>query len=112
MSRPSQIRRVVAELRRALGPEVPVWQLLQLAAAIVEAHRNPEAFDYASPTERPPFFAMDVDTALDDGGWRVLDFECRGGMSIGKETGDTSDRVALRLRHFFGPNGWRRTGMD
>jgi len=56
MTRPSQIRRVVAELRRALGPDVPAWQLLRLAAVIVEAHREPEGFDYLSPSDHHPLW--------------------------------------------------------
>ena len=81
MSRPSQIRRVVAELRAVLGPEYPFRDLLRLAAIIVRAHREPEVLDEGGYV-RSAFFAIEVDLALQDGGWKVLDFERRGGMSF------------------------------
>jgi hypothetical protein len=59
-TRPSQIRRVVAELRAALGPDVPAWELVQLAGFIVEAHREPEKLHFSEPTPRPPFSALEV----------------------------------------------------
>lgn len=80
LSRPSQIRRIVAELRAALGPDVPAWELLQLAAKFVEAHREPDAFELDDAVLPRAFHARELDVAFSDGGWRVLEFERRAGM--------------------------------
>jgi len=113
MTRPSQIRRIIADLRQALGPDVPAWEILQLAAIIVEAHREPEKLDFREPAVRPPFFALDVDVAFRrDNGWKVVDFERRQGMIFGDEISDNHYRTQSRLRSLIGPLKWPRTEMD
>jgi hypothetical protein len=102
-TRPDQVRRILAELRAALGPEVPAWELLQLAALIVQAHRQPEKLGWRGPAARPPFFALDVDHAFArSGGWKVVDFERRQGMSFNDELPDSYYRAQSKLRGLLG----------
>ncbi len=113
MTRPSQIRRIVAELRAALGPDVPAWQLLQLAHHIVDAHREPEIHDFDEPIARNPFFAMDVDLAFQrDNGWKVVDFERQQGMAFDDELPDSHYRTEARLRSLIGHTRWPRIETD
>jgi hypothetical protein len=113
MARPSQIRQIVAELRRALGPEASANEILRLAGVIVESHRQPERFDFEDPILRSPFFALDVDTALEqDNGWKVVAFERQQGMAFGDEISDNYHLIRAKIRRFVGPTLWPRSGMD
>jgi hypothetical protein len=99
MNRPQQIREVFFELRRAVGDQASARELLQLASAIVRAYTEPED-DGAEPEfwGRAPFLAAEVDKAMMDGGWRVLDFECRCGLPVAEETPENTLWVQARLR--------------
>lgn len=113
MTRPSQIRRIVAELREVLGPDVPAWELLQLAYHFVEAHRAPEIDDYDEPAVRNSFFAAEVDLAFQrDNGWKVVDFERQQGMAFSDELPDSYYRTEARLRSLIGRTIWPRTETD
>jgi hypothetical protein len=115
MTRPSQIRQIVAELRRALGPEPAAWELLRLAALIVESHREPGGFgfEFDERAGRRPFFALAVDMAFQqDDGWKVVDFESRQGMIFGDDIDDNRYQTQSRLRGFFGRTVWPRIGTD
>jgi hypothetical protein len=111
VTRPDQLRKVFA-LLCAEFPDEPVWQLLQLAYYILKAHREPETYDFDEGGGRSPFFALDVTEALKDGGWKVLDFERRQGMSFGDEMSDSHDRAQSRLRRLIGRTSWPRSGTD
>ena len=82
MTRPDQVRQIAVALRRELGPHIPFRDLLRMAAVIVQAYREPERVRLDEGRIRSAFFALDVDVAFGDGGWRVLDFERRLGMSF------------------------------
>lgn len=113
MTRPTQIRRLVAELRAALGPDIPAWELLLLARYFLEAHRDPERADFEAPASRSPFFALEVDTAFQrGGGFGVLNFERRQGMTFGDDYSDDHDRTEVRLRGLIGRTAWPRTDTD
>jgi len=80
MARPSKLQRVFAELR-AQRPYDSERELLLLAHYFVKAHREPELFiDFNGGYGRPPFSALPVDKAFEDGGWKVLEFERRAGL--------------------------------
>lgn len=81
MKRPTQLLRIVAVLR-AQQPHAEYRHLLRLAALIIEAHRKPEVVDFEAPAFRPSYHSLALDKAFGDGGWRVLDFERRQGMSF------------------------------
>lgn len=112
MSRPNQIRRIIAELRRALGPDVPAWQLLRMADLIVQAYREPEVVDFDEGIERSPFYARDVARAFDDGGWKVLDHEVKQGLSLSDDLPDHRLRTEAKLRNLLGRTSWPRTETD
>lgn len=110
MRRPSRLARVFGELRHQ-RPDVPAWLLLRLAAKIVEAHREPEGFEIDETEARLPFFSREVDRAIEDGGWAVLEADRRRGMAFGDES-YYDDRAEARLRRLTGKTGWRRFGTD
>lgn len=111
MTRPDQLRRIFVELRAVL-PDEPAWRLLKLAAYILKAHREPEGLDLDGFVERSPFCSLDVAKAIEDGGWKVLDFERRQGMSFGDEISENHYRTESRLRNLLGRTTWPRSGMD
>jgi hypothetical protein len=100
VNRPNQIRRVYIELRRALGDDLSAGDLLRLAASIVRAYRAPEEADPTS--NRPPFFALEVDKAMKDGGWRVLHHEERTGTQLSEELPDNYFNVQAKIRELVG----------
>jgi hypothetical protein len=84
MTRPNQLRRIVA-LLRAQRPDAEYRHLLRLAALIIEAHRQPEVLNIEAPPLRPSIHSMALDRAFGDGGWGVLRFERSQGMPFGDD---------------------------
>jgi hypothetical protein len=112
MSRPSQLRRIVA-LLRAQQPDAEYRHLLRLAALIIEAHRKPEIVDFDAPPSRSPFFALEVDVAFRrGGGFGVLNFERRQGMTFSDERSDNHYRIEARILGLVGRTSWPRTETD
>jgi hypothetical protein len=74
--RSMKVRRVFAELRRALGAEIPAGELLGLAAALVDAAAPIECPDeHRSVPDRPALDHVPLDHAFSDGGWRIMHCE-------------------------------------
>jgi hypothetical protein len=74
-----KVRQVFAELRRALGSNIPAGELLRLAAALVDATMPIEERDaHRSSGPRPAFDQLPLDKAFEDGGWRIMSHEPRG----------------------------------
>jgi len=71
VGRSIKVRQVFAELRRALGTEVPAGELLRLAAALVDA-AHPKESHSERCTDRPALDQVPLDRAFSDGGWRVM----------------------------------------
>jgi hypothetical protein len=71
-SRSVKVRRVYAELRRALKAEIPAGELLLLAAALVDTAYPAKGRDEHRRGERPDFDQVPLDRAFSDGGWRVM----------------------------------------
>jgi hypothetical protein len=73
-SRSIKVRQVFAELRHALGTEIPAGELLRLAAALVDASnpRDHEACDAGPGLARD---RVPLDKAFADGGWRIMGSE-------------------------------------
>ena len=69
-----KIRQVFAELRYALGNELPTVELLQLAAKLVDATRAPPSArdDEKIVNLRPSMDQLPLDEAFADGGWRMM----------------------------------------
>jgi hypothetical protein len=73
-----KVRQVFAELRRALGSDIPAGELLRLAAALVDATTPREGRDeHRSVGPRSAFDQLPLDEAFEDGGWRIMDLEPR-----------------------------------
>jgi hypothetical protein len=85
MSRPSRIRLIAAELRDILGPDIPFRDLVRMAAIILKAHDEPEKLELDAGYVRATMVSMELDLALGDGGWRILEFERRLGMRFDDE---------------------------
>jgi hypothetical protein len=97
MTRPNQLRRIVAVLR-AKRPDAEYRHLLRLAAIFIEAHREPEVLNIEAPPRRPSFHSMALDAAFGDGGWGVLDYERRLGMSFADDPAEDQYVRGDRLR--------------
>lgn len=73
MNRARQIASVYRELRGAVGPEIPAREVLACAASLVELFGGSlDAPAFELHTGGLPFDGWATDTALSDGGWRVL----------------------------------------
>jgi len=73
MRRSFIIRQVFAELRHALGNEIPAIELLQFAAKLVDATRTPLIRDDEKfVSVRPAIDELPMDKAFADGGWRIM----------------------------------------
>jgi hypothetical protein len=71
--RVSKIRQVFAELRSALGNELPAIELLQLAAKLVDATRDSAVgSDEKIVRLRSSVDELPLDEAFADGGWRIM----------------------------------------
>jgi hypothetical protein len=71
--RVSKIRQVFAELRRALGNEVPAIELLQLATKLVDVTRDSSVgSDEKIVRLRSSVDELPLDEAFADGGWRIM----------------------------------------
>jgi len=78
MNRPSKIRKIYAELRRALGDDIPAHELINTAAALLELYTEDDTGPHLRLVGgRVAFDQLPLDEALSDGGWRVM----------GRETG-------------------------
>lgn len=101
MTRPNQLRRIVAVLR-AQRPDAEYRHLLRLAALIIEAHREPDVLNVDAPLLRPSIHSMALDRAFGDGGWKVLRFERSQGMSFGDDLPEsyyvTRERIVRLMR--------------
>lgn len=75
-SRSIKVRQVFAELRHALGTEIPAGELLKLAAALVDASYPRETKDeHRNFVDRPAFDQVPLDKAFADGGWNIMETE-------------------------------------
>lgn len=99
-----KIRQVFAELRHALGNEIPAIELLQLAAKLVDVTRAPSVGNDDKIVILRRFNdQLPLDEAFADGGWRMMardraynaeDFEDDALLSA--RTKSTLDRLMKR----------------
>lgn len=100
MRKSALVLQVFAELKHALGPDVPDGDVLRLANALLRAyvHTQEDEGPRLRATAFLPFISEEVDAAMADGGWRVLDFESRRGLGIVDADYDTYERLPFRAR--------------
>jgi hypothetical protein len=67
----TKVHQVFAELRRAVGKEIPAGELLRLAARLVNASR-PRHYNGPSEDSRQTSDALPLDKAFADGGWHIM----------------------------------------
>ena len=78
INRTEKVRRVYAELRRAQPEDTSAHELLRISAKLVELSEGREDRPLARQgTPRPTFEELPLDTAFNDGGWRVMEYESR-----------------------------------
>jgi hypothetical protein len=77
-NRAVKVRQVFAELRRAIGSDIPAGELLGLAAALVDATAPHESRDeHRSVGPQPACDQLPLDKAWEDGGWGIMARESR-----------------------------------
>jgi len=114
LNRSQKLREVFAELKQFCGEKISAGELLRLATALIETYRNLDVErygDFGYP-KRDPFFASDVDKAMSDGGWRILNFERKTGMALSDDLPDNHWAVQTRIQKLVGQIQWPRTAMD
>ena len=70
-ARAIKVHQVFAELRRALGKEIPAGELLRLATRLVNASRA-RHYNGLSEDSRQTTDALPLDKAFADGGWHIM----------------------------------------
>jgi hypothetical protein len=106
MQNPARLRAIYAELRRATGNEVAAADLLRLAHMLLKRYRldiDDELDDYGRPVDSRAFFALPVDEAMEDGGWRVLNFETRRRFGIDELDPREITIIKRAVRRYLGP---------
>lgn len=92
-NRSLKVRQIFAELRSAIGDEIPAGELLRLAAALVNTSSAPDTDEgYGESHDRYICDQLPLDEVLFDGGWRLVATE-RGWFS--DEVLDNDPRVAI-----------------
>lgn len=115
MQNPARLRAIYAELRRAAGKDVAAADLLRLAYVLFKTYRlefGQEVDDYGLPADSRAFAVLPVDEAMEDGGWRVLNFEWRRRFCI-DEVGPRELSIIIRaVRKYLGPEWPQQTRED
>jgi hypothetical protein len=99
-----KIRQVFAELRHALGNEIPAIELLHLAAKLVDTTRAPSSSDDEKLISvRPSTNELPLDKAFADGGWGIMARDRANSFEqfeddpcVGARTKSTLDRLMKR----------------
>lgn len=100
------LRAIYVELRATLGPEIPAGEVIRLANLILRAYSglDHESIDDHSGS-RTSIVSMAVDTAMQDGGWRVLEFE-ESQCSLHERDYDVMLELRPIIEKFLGPE-WK-----
>lgn len=112
MTRSQTVKAFYRVLKEALGPDVSAGDVLRAAATLLAAFEAPE-FEEVDRRQGPRegFFASEVDTAMEDGGWQVLDFELRSGMPLLDEQPENAPVVRRGIERLVGRTEWPRIEM-
>jgi hypothetical protein len=87
MNRMKQVEQIYAVLRRSLDPSFSAKEALEIAQLMVESYRQTKRDEAREYLEAEPksFRTLALDEAFADGGWGVLDFELKRGLTIDDE---------------------------
>jgi hypothetical protein len=97
-----KIHKVFAELRHALGTEIPAIELLGLAAKLVDATREPSVGDDDGlVSARLSIDELPLDKAFADGGWRIMARERVSGSDHFEDDLCISARARSTLDHLM-----------
>lgn len=79
MRKPDLVRAIYAELRDHVAAEVSDGDVLRMAHLIVRSHTAEHDLlaDFGKPGAADAFYRSPVDVAMNDGGWRVMEYETR-----------------------------------
>lgn len=93
------------ELRRCVGPDVPVGQLLRLTAYIskVATTDQDELQGFGRPGEARALIALPLDDAMSDGGWRILAFERASECGVDRLDSDELEHLKPRPQWILRP---------
>ena len=106
MQNPARLKAIYAELRRAAGKDASAADLLRLAHMLLKAYRlgaGDDVDDYGRPIDSRAFFALPVDEAMEDGGWRILNFEDRRNFGIDEINPRELSIIKRAVRNYLGP---------
>jgi hypothetical protein len=108
MRQPDLVRAVFAELRRNLSSDVSDGDALRLAHLIIKSYTEERDLlaDFGIARASRSLLHTEVDEAMKDGGWRVMEFEGEG-FSTPDDRGPRAGFILQTLlERFIGPE-WR-----
>jgi hypothetical protein len=110
MGSAAKIRAIYAELRRAIGDAATAGELLRLAHAILKSFAPDldELGPFGRPREGRAFFAIPLDEAMGDGGWKILNFEAHRNFDIEDLDPQDFPPLQVEIQQFLGAQ-WRPT---
>jgi len=88
MRRSRMIVEVYNELRKAMAGRASAAELLRCAAEVVKAFSGSGEPEFEMREGLLPFDCWSVDSAIADGGWRILCAELGDGYEMGREDAD------------------------
>lgn len=103
------VKAVYEELRASsAGTDVAAIDLLRLAQHIVRAYTDPDSAFEETERQREfrGFHQLAVDDAMNDGGWRILEFEHPGIVSYCDPSTTDITLRRYRIERYLGPE-WR-----
>jgi hypothetical protein len=108
-----RLRAIFAELREA-GVEASARDLLRIANYILQTFAaNGEEIDLSdTPMDPRAFFALPLDKAMEDGGWRVLEFEARRHAEVQEMSPEARTLFVHCIRKALGPEWQYRHPQD
>lgn len=115
MHNPAKLRAIYAELRRAAGKDAVAADLLRLAHLLLKAYTLGDDIDvdeYGRPVDSRAFFALPIDEAMEDGGWRILNFESRRTYGIDEISPPEMSIITRALRRYLGSEWPQQTRED
>jgi hypothetical protein len=91
------IKAIYAELRAAAGPQAEARHLIQLAHIVLRAYLDEDqrSDGFGRPGVSREFGTLPVDLAMNDGGWRILEFETSRRVTL--DDVEIGELVRLRI---------------